>query len=117
MVIPKSRRSTPGSTCARISERMPLPRLKLWLWIACAAPLAWLGWRIAHGALGPNPVQTLEYFTGRWGLRLLLVTLAMTPLRRLTSRPEPIRVRRLLGLWAYAYLCLHFAIYLTFDLQ
>ncbi|MBX6421445.1 MAG: sulfoxide reductase heme-binding subunit YedZ [Nevskia sp.] len=96
---------------------MPLSRLKLWLWLACAAPLVWLGWRIAHGALGPNPVQTLEYFTGRWALRWLLVTLAMTPLRRLTSRPEPIQVRRLLGLWAYAYLCLHFSIYLVFDLQ
>jgi sulfoxide reductase heme-binding subunit YedZ len=96
---------------------MAMARLRRWLWLACAAPLAWLAWRIAHGGLGPNPVQTLEYFTGRWALRLLLVTLAMTPLRRLTGRPEPIRVRRLLGLWAYAYMCLHFSIYLVFDLQ
>lgn len=96
---------------------MNLRWIKAAIWVACAAPLAWLGWRVVQMDLGPNPVQTLEYFTGRWALRLLLVTLAMTPLRRLTGRAEPIQVRRLLGLWAYAYMCLHFSIYLTFDLQ
>ena len=66
--------------------------------------------------LGPNPVEFLEHYTGDWTLRLLLTTLAMTPLRKLTRLSEPIRVRRLLGLWAYAFLCLHFSIYLVFDL-
>ena len=94
-----------------------LPWLKLSVWAGCLAPLAYLGWHVCIGELGPNPVQTLEYFTGRWALRLLLITLAMTPLRMITGRPEPIRVRRLLGLWAYAYMCIHFSIYLTFDLQ
>lgn len=101
--------------CARTGHS--LRRVKIALWLGCAAPLAWLGWHVWTLQLGPNPVQTLEYFTGRWSLRLLLITLAMTPLRRLTGRPEPIRLRRLLGLWAYAYMCIHFSIYLTFDIQ
>ena len=66
--------------------------------------------------LGPNPVEFLEHYTGDWTLRLLLTTLAMTPLRKLAEISEPIRVRRILGLWAYAFLCLHFSIYLVFDL-
>src|SRR5207244_13287103 len=61
-------------------------------------------------------VEFLEHYTGDWTLRLLLTTLAMTPLRKLTRLNEPIRVRRVLGLWAYAFLCLHFSIYLVFDL-
>lgn len=67
--------------------------------------------------LGPNPVEFLEHYLGDWTLRLLLVTLAMTPLRKLTGMTEAIRVRRILGLWAYAFLCLHFSIYLVFDLE
>ncbi len=62
-------------------------------------------------------MEFLEHYLGDWALRLLLVTLAMTPLRMLTRMTEPIRVRRILGLWAYAYLCLHFSIYLVFDLE
>jgi methionine sulfoxide reductase heme-binding subunit len=67
--------------------------------------------------LGPNPVEFLEHYTGDWSLQLLLVTLALTPLRKLIGRSEPIRVRRTVGLWSYAYLCLHFSIYLVFDLE
>jgi sulfoxide reductase heme-binding subunit YedZ len=66
--------------------------------------------------LGANPVEFLEHYTGDWTLRLLLVTLAMTPLRMLTRLSEPIRIRRLLGLWTFAYLCLHLLTYLVFDL-
>jgi sulfoxide reductase heme-binding subunit YedZ len=66
--------------------------------------------------LGANPVEFLEHYTGDWTLRLLLTTLAMTPLRKLVRISEPIRIRRILGLWAYAFLCLHFSIYLVFDL-
>ncbi len=92
-----------------------------------------LPWRVAAGGrgivpllfafkwtfqsrLGANPVEFLEHYTGDWTLRLLLTTLAMTPLRMLTRLTEPIRVRRILGLWAFAFLCLHFSIYLVFDL-
>jgi sulfoxide reductase heme-binding subunit YedZ len=66
--------------------------------------------------LGANPVEFLEHYTGDWTLRLLLTTLAMTPLRMLTRLTEPIRVRRILGLWTFAFLCLHFLTYLVFDL-
>ena len=66
--------------------------------------------------LGANPVEFLEHYTGDWTLRLLLTTLTMTPLRMLTRLTEPVRVRRILGLWAFAFLCLHFSIYLAFDL-
>jgi sulfoxide reductase heme-binding subunit YedZ len=79
--------------------------------------LLWLVWRVLQADLGPNPVETLEHQTGLWALRLLLATLAMTPLRQLIGRVEPIQVRRLLGLWAYAWVTAHFAIYLTFDLE
>jgi sulfoxide reductase heme-binding subunit YedZ len=66
--------------------------------------------------LGANPVEFLEHYTGDWTLRLLLTTLTMSPLRMLTRLTEPVRVRRILGLWAFAFLCLHFSIYLVFDL-
>ena len=95
----------------------PLLAARSLAWTLGAAPLLWLAYRVWHGQLGANPVEFLEHWCGDWALRLLLATLAMTPLRRLTSRSEPIRVRRLLGLWAYFWICLHFAIYLTFDLE
>lgn len=98
------------------------PRLKLALWRTAAwavagAPLLLLLWRVLRNDLGPNPVETLEHTTGIWALRLLLVTLAMTPLRRLTGWSDPLRVRRLLGLWAFFWIVLHFAIYAVFDLE
>jgi sulfoxide reductase heme-binding subunit YedZ len=69
-----------------------------------------------QGGLGANPVEYLEHYTGSWALRLLLVTLLMTPLRMLTRLTEPIRVRRLIGLWCFAFACLHLLVYLVFDL-
>lgn len=98
--------------------RLP-PALWWWrgtAWLVAGAPLAVLVTRIAQNDLGPNPVEFLEHHSGEWGLRLLLLTLAMTPLRQLTKRAEPLRVRRLLGLWAYVWICLHFSIYLVFDI-
>ncbi len=96
--------------------------LGLWLWRLAAwalagLPLLRLGWLTWQNQLGANPVEFLEHYSGDWGLRLLLLTLAMTPLRRLTGRAEAIRIRRLLGLWAYLWICLHFALYLSFDLE
>jgi sulfoxide reductase heme-binding subunit YedZ len=95
----------------------PLLCWRLAAWTLGLAPALWLLWRTFHAGLGPNPVETLEHQTGLWGLRLLLVTLAMTPLRQLLGRGEPIQVRRLLGLWAYAWITAHFLVYLTFDLE
>ncbi|MGQ0621750.1 MAG: sulfite oxidase heme-binding subunit YedZ [Panacagrimonas sp.] len=98
-----------------LTRRLTWFRVAAWslgLW-----PAVELAWRFTHAQLTANPVEFLEHYTGLWGLRLLLVTLAMTPLRQLTSRGEFVQVRRLLGLWAYAWVCVHFAIYLTFDLE
>jgi sulfoxide reductase heme-binding subunit YedZ len=61
-------------------------------------------------------VAALTHGTGDWALRLLLLSLAMTPLRRLLGQPWPIRFRRLVGLYAFFYACLHLSIYLVLDL-
>ena len=87
------------------------------------APLAWLCWRFWRvysgadiDALGADPVAEMEHFLGLWALRILLLTLAVTPLRQLTGQPVLLRFRRMLGLYAFAYASLHFAVYLVLDL-
>lgn len=99
---------------------IPVPPLRVWRiagWLCGLAPLAWLGLLTLRGQLGANPVETLEHYTGGWALRLLLLSLAMTPLQTLLRRPEPVAIRRLIGLWAYTYASLHVSIYLVFDLN
>ena len=94
-------------------------RLLLWrvaAWALGIIPLLFAVKWSYQSRLGANPVEFLEHYTGDWTLRLLLTTLTMTPLRMLTRLTEPVRVRRILGLWAFAFLCLHFSIYLVFDL-
>jgi sulfoxide reductase heme-binding subunit YedZ len=85
--------------------------------VGCLIPLAWLAWDIWHDTLGTDPVARVEHRTGDWALRLLLVTLAMTPLRRLTGWPQWIRFRRMLGLFAFFYASVHLSVYLVLDLQ
>jgi len=88
---------------------------KVVLFAACLAPGGLLVWDAVSGSLGPNPVEALLHGTGDWALRLLLVTLAMTPLRRLTGQVWPIRLRRMLGLFAFFYVALHLTVYLWLD--
>lgn len=98
----------------------PIVRLQLArasVWLVCLAPLAMLAERLLHGRLGANPVEFLERALGDWSLRFLLLSLAMTPLRSLTGWVWPLKLRRTVGLWAYAYICLHFAVYIVFDLD
>jgi sulfoxide reductase heme-binding subunit YedZ len=84
----------------------------------CLLPLAWLLWRATvDNDLGANPVETITHFTGGWALRLLLLTLAATPLRRVTGWAWPLRLRRMLGLFAFFYACLHFLTWLALDHQ
>lgn len=86
--------------------------------LACALPLAALVLGIAGVGpfrLGANPGLAIRDELGEWGLRLLLASLAMTPLRRLIGRPWPLAFRRLLGLWSFAYIALHFVTYFVFD--
>lgn len=84
------------------------------------AILAWqfyAVWKTGSDALGADPVAEIEHRTGLWALRFLLITLAITPLRQLTGKPVLIRFRRMLGLYAFFYACLHLAVYLGLDLR
>lgn len=78
-------------------------------------PLVWLCWLAWQDRLGANPVETLSHRTGDWSLRFLLLTLAVTPLRRLSGWNWLLRFRRMLGLFAFFYVCLHLGVYLIFD--
>lgn len=99
--------------------------LKVAVFLLCLVPLADLAWRFfgqhpldmtTWGArLGANPIEALEHGFGDWTLRFLLITLSITPLRKLLQRPELIKFRRMLGLFAFFYGCLHFSVYLVFD--
>ncbi|MBS0569272.1 MAG: sulfoxide reductase heme-binding subunit YedZ [Proteobacteria bacterium] len=94
----------------RIAATKPL------VFILCLLPLAHLTWSALHGSLGPDPVAQLEHRSGDWALRLLLATLAITPLRRFSGWHPAIRFRRMLGLFAFVYACLHLTIYVVIDL-
>ena len=85
------------------------------LWIACLAPAGWLVHGLIRQDLGADPVKTLTHPTGLSALVILLVTLAVTPVRRLLDQPALIRLRRPLGLFAFFYATLHLAIYAVFD--
>ena len=89
--------------------------LKLVAWAACLAPLAWLVWRAATDDLGANPISFVTNTLGDWTLRILLASLAMTPLGIVLGAAWPITLRRLLGLFAFAYACLHFAVWIALD--
>lgn len=85
------------------------------LLMLCLLPAAWLAAAFGRGGLGVNPIEKITHETGQWTLRLLLATLAVTPLRRILGRPELIRFRRLLGLVAFFYAILHLFTYLWLD--
>lgn len=70
---------------------------------------------VGGSGLGANPVEALLHGFGKWGLNLLLITLAVTPARHLLSAPELLRYRRLFGLTAFFYLCMHFLTWLVLD--
>ncbi len=84
-------------------------------WVALAAPLVWLGLRFRRDHLGANPIEAIILWSGVSTLVLLMLTLAVTPLRRLTGWNEVVRIRRFLGLTAFGYLCLHFLSYVGLD--
>ena len=96
---------------------------KTLLHVAALLPAAWLGgqvWAVARtgsDVLGADPVAEIEHRLGLWALRLLMATLAITPLRQLTGQPVLVRFRRMLGLYAFFYACVHFSAYLVLDLR
>jgi sulfoxide reductase heme-binding subunit YedZ len=99
--------------------RTPSPRLvsgiKAALFLACLIPLELLLARAAGDNLGANPIETITRSTGWWTLALLLTGLTVTPARKLAGWPWLGRLRRMLGLYAFFYACLHFATYLVLD--
>jgi sulfoxide reductase heme-binding subunit YedZ len=110
-------------TFAASTERRGAPRgsafpsrgVRAALFVACLLPLArlfLLGW---HDALGANPVEFVTRSTGTWALVMLCVTLSVTPLRRLSGWNGLVRLRRMLGLFAFFYGCLHLLTYVWFD--
>jgi sulfoxide reductase heme-binding subunit YedZ len=107
------------------------PWTKVIVFLLCLAPFAHLAavlfacleqpdmtgalWRILVPSLPPNPLDFFTHLTGDWTLRFLVITLAITPLRKLLGLPDLIRFRRPLGLFAFFYGCLHLLTYLWFD--
>ena len=78
-------------------------------------PLAWLVFALLTDRLGANPIEAFTRDSGEWALRLLLITLSMTPLRRYMGWNWPLRVRRMLGLFAFFYVCIHLTSSLWLD--
>jgi len=93
----------------------PISVAKPLLFAAGLLPAGWLAYRALIGRLGVNPVETIEHHTGDWALYFLLITLAITPLRRLTGYGAIVRLRRMLGLFCFFYATLHFSAWLVFD--
>jgi methionine sulfoxide reductase heme-binding subunit len=85
------------------------------VFLLCLVPLGMLAGRAFTGNLGANPVEFIQHSTGDWTLRFLVFTLSITPLRKLLKLPDLIRFRRMLGLFAFFYACLHFLTYLGAD--
>jgi sulfoxide reductase heme-binding subunit YedZ len=88
---------------------------KIALFVLCLAPLGLLVWRGTHDGLGANPIEFITHATGDWTLRFLVLTLAVTPVRKLLGQPQLIRFRRMLGLFAFFYGCLHLLTYVWLD--
>jgi len=90
---------------------------KVLLFAVCLAPLAMLAWDVWRAlagdleALGADPGEAIVHHLGEWGIRLLLATLAVSSIARLTGRPSLIRYRRMVGLFAFVYVALHFSAY------
>jgi sulfoxide reductase heme-binding subunit YedZ len=93
---------------------------KFAVFLLALVPVSALVWRAFHNGLGANPVEFIQLATGDWTLRFLVFTLSITPFRKLFKLPDLIRFRRMLGLFAFFYVCLHFLTYLgpdqSFDL-
>ncbi|HMK28337.1 MAG TPA: protein-methionine-sulfoxide reductase heme-binding subunit MsrQ [Terriglobales bacterium] len=95
--------------------RSQLSFLKVLAFLLCLGPIAHLAWKGIHGTLGANPIEVITRSTGKWTLLFLLFTLSITPLRKLTGFLALIRFRRMLGLFAFFYVTLHFLTYIWLD--
>jgi methionine sulfoxide reductase heme-binding subunit len=93
------------------------PAAKVVLFALALLPFAWLLYGVVTNNLGANPTEYLTRATGDWTLRFLCLTLAVTPLRTITSTPQLARFRRMLGLFVYFYAVLHLLCYVWFDME
>ncbi len=100
-------------TEAQLIRRVVKPAI----WVAGLAPLGWQIWAFLTDHLEAEPVKGMQHFTGRTALIILFITLCVTPLRRLTGWNGLIKVRRLIGLFAFCYAVIHFSVFLVFDLE
>jgi sulfoxide reductase heme-binding subunit YedZ len=94
---------------------MLFKRIKVAVLVGCLVPAAMLALRLASDTAGDNPVEAITYETGDWSMLLLLVTLAITPMRRITGVNEIISLRRMFGLMTFFYGSLHFLTYVCLD--
>jgi len=98
----------------------PLPEkfvraLKVAVFVVCLGPVFVLTWKGFHDGLGANPIDVITRSTGKWTLTFLLITLSVTPVRKLSGLTWLIRFRRMLGLYAFFYGCLHLTTYIWLD--
>ncbi len=96
-------------------QALLIKRLKPAVFLLCLLPLADLIYRGLTNQLDADPVDDITAVTGTWGLRLLLITLAVSPVRQVTGWHALIKLRRMFGLFAFFYACLHFLTYLMLD--
>lgn len=89
--------------------------VKVVVWVVCLLPLSFLLYQFQTDNLGVNPIDYVTRTLGDWTLWILLASLAMTPLRLLFGIAWPISLRRLLGLFAFFYACLHFSVWIALD--
>ena len=94
---------------------MRVALLKTVTWAICLTPLVWSIWLFARGQASVDPVEEWLHRSGKTAVLILVASLAVTPVRRLTGWNDAQKLRRLLGLFAFFYACLHLAVYLYFD--
>ena len=121
-VPPSTAATSPSATAPAAARRAPAkrhpllhPAAKVVLFLLCLLPLAWYVFGAFTERLGANPAETLIRGLGDWALRLLWITLAVTPLRTWTNQPTLARFRRMLGLFAFFYASLHLLAYGWLD--
>lgn len=96
-------------------DQSSLSWIKAGFFTACLIPLVWLAMKAGFRNLGTNPIEKMIRFLGDWSLSLLLGTLALTPLYRLFHLSWPSKIRRMIGLFSFFYVCLHVAGYVVID--
>lgn len=106
----------PAAGATALNQVLLRPAGKALVFAACLLPLLWLVYAAATNKLGANPAEALIRGTGDWTLRLLWLTLAVTPLRQAFGWPALARYRRMLGLFTFFYACLHFLCFAWLDM-